>query len=640
MGGVPVLLMMAALGITYGWQPDHDGGVEYIIQLHPEEVRELHSLGEVTSVIDPAVQGRVSRIVLRVGDSELPRQMPMHLAKKSAASSSRADESVETNDYTPIAIPQLGDAPAELPLMALNAAINSRPGAAMKPQTSGAAPSGLSLPPSLAVDSTSSFQTGTNGASTPSTDPNLGYRIPPPATRTPANQPVAAPPFTGPLPNTAATPNPMATSRAGGPTTDPMSRDASWTQFPTPTAAEPNATSSSATPGAMNAPAPTAATAGSNVPSSLLPTNPFANRNNAAAAPSTNYGASPVSSADTFGRTPAGLTAPTSNQASPYGTPPSTSNTERQGSFVNVPSTESIFNKGQTPAPNATTPYAAQANQFNPPSTQPAAASATNNFGVPPGTNRLGQSIANTSSQLPGRFGVNPSAAPTSAQTSAQTRAGGVSGGYPTTTGTTRPDPSLTPAQIAAGAWSVDAYGQPVDRRGRPVASTGNRPSTQPNAVAGANSFQTSPTGSGSSFSRLGSPTSSNPVIQTSGQSSFGFGTSPGRAATTGPPRMGQAREPTSPSSERPFATSQRQSHPQAGSASGTSPNVTLSSNSAIEPVTQPDRVAAQPLFNGLLLISVVANIYLIFWLKNLRVQYHDLVAAKRMASSGNTATS
>jgi hypothetical protein len=45
--------------------------------------------------------------------------------------------------------------------------------------------------------------------------------------------------------------------------------------------------------------------------------------------------------------------------------------------------------------------------------------------------------------------------------------------------------------------------------------------------------------------------------------------------------------------------------------------------------------VTAQPLFNGLLLISIVANIYLIFWLKNLRHQFRDLVAAKRLAGSG-----
>ena len=48
----------------------------------------------------------------------------------------------------------------------------------------------------------------------------------------------------------------------------------------------------------------------------------------------------------------------------------------------------------------------------------------------------------------------------------------------------------------------------------------------------------------------------------------------------------------------------------------------------------QTQSVTTQPLFNGLLLISIVANIYLIFWLKNLRLQYHEMVAAKRMASS------
>ena len=47
--------------------------------------------------------------------------------------------------------------------------------------------------------------------------------------------------------------------------------------------------------------------------------------------------------------------------------------------------------------------------------------------------------------------------------------------------------------------------------------------------------------------------------------------------------------------------------------------------------------VTAQPLFNGLLLISIVANVYLIFWLKNLRHQFRDLVAAKRIAGSGVT---
>lgn len=37
------------------------------------------------------------------------------------------------------------------------------------------------------------------------------------------------------------------------------------------------------------------------------------------------------------------------------------------------------------------------------------------------------------------------------------------------------------------------------------------------------------------------------------------------------------------------------------------------------------------PLFNGILLISLLSNIYLVLWLKRLRIQFRDLVAAKRL---------
>ena len=68
-------------------------------------------------------------------------------------------------------------------------------------------------------------------------------------------------------------------------------------------------------------------------------------------------------------------------------------------------------------------------------------------------------------------------------------------------------------------------------------------------------------------------------------------------------------------------------------SATGSIPSITETQ------VIETESVTTQPLFNGLLLISIVANIYLIFWLKNLRLQYHEMVAAKRMASS-NASTS
>lgn len=52
--------------------------------------------------------------------------------------------------------------------------------------------------------------------------------------------------------------------------------------------------------------------------------------------------------------------------------------------------------------------------------------------------------------------------------------------------------------------------------------------------------------------------------------------------------------------------------------------------------IQSPEQVAAQPIFNGMLLLSVVTNAYLLFWLKNLRLQFRDTVAAKRSSAGNN----
>jgi hypothetical protein len=101
-------------------------------------------------------------------------------------------------------------------------------------------------------------------------------------------------------------------------------------------------------------------------------------------------------------------------------------------------------------------------------------------------------------------------------------------------------------------------------------------------------------------------------VVQatTGGQGGFGTGTlvRPTSSSSIGEPTVGGQGEPRS--------ITDRGSQPEPTAA------------------TPRKVVAPQPLFNGLLLISLVANVYLIFWLKNLRIQFRDLVAAKRMASS------
>lgn len=71
MGGASLLLAVAATTtIGYGWQPDKQGGLEYIVQIPPGE---LERSGEITSRIDPRVRGMVSRVVIRVGDGPVPQ---------------------------------------------------------------------------------------------------------------------------------------------------------------------------------------------------------------------------------------------------------------------------------------------------------------------------------------------------------------------------------------------------------------------------------------------------------------------------------------------------------------------------------------------------------------------------------------
>ena len=85
MGGLLALLAAVTMGVTYGWQPDGLGGVEYIIQVPPEKLEQLQSTGEITSAIDPEVRGQVTKIVVRVGHGDLPRVSPKQPALEDRA---------------------------------------------------------------------------------------------------------------------------------------------------------------------------------------------------------------------------------------------------------------------------------------------------------------------------------------------------------------------------------------------------------------------------------------------------------------------------------------------------------------------------------------------------------------------------
>ena len=107
MGGVPALLLVIAAGITYGWQPDREGGVEYIIQVPPDQIERLEKVGEISSVIDPAVQGHVSRVIIRVGSGPVPRTTPANLSGRTAATARPLLSELARMDNAPVPLPQM-----------------------------------------------------------------------------------------------------------------------------------------------------------------------------------------------------------------------------------------------------------------------------------------------------------------------------------------------------------------------------------------------------------------------------------------------------------------------------------------------------------------------------------------------------
>ncbi len=205
------------------------------------------------------------------------------------------------------------------------------------------------------------------------------------------------------------------------------------------------------------------------------------------------------------------------------------------------------------------------------------------------------------------------------------------------------PDSSLTREQIEAGAWSVDIYNRPIDRDGKLVQLP-----NQTAGVYGSYPRQQTDRYTDLTYSTLGQPNvnpprmaeTSTPNLQPrSGPLEY----NPPLSANTRPlGEYGQlTREPlprgatTGEMTRRSDAASEAQYDPP--SLSSRRNASTLAGGSASGGgIERPRQVAAQPLFNGLLLISFVANIYLIFWLKNLRLQFRDMVAAKRIANSSS----
>ena len=83
MTGATLVLATLTLGVDYGWQPTEKGDLEYIIQIEPELVQSLLEGREISSEVFPDLKD-VRRFRIRVGDAEVPREMPPAPASESA----------------------------------------------------------------------------------------------------------------------------------------------------------------------------------------------------------------------------------------------------------------------------------------------------------------------------------------------------------------------------------------------------------------------------------------------------------------------------------------------------------------------------------------------------------------------------
>ena len=72
MSPLPLLIALSSVGIDAGWEPLKDGGLEYTVQIEPQQLRMLRPGGELVSEIPPQSRD-IRRIRITVGTEKLAR---------------------------------------------------------------------------------------------------------------------------------------------------------------------------------------------------------------------------------------------------------------------------------------------------------------------------------------------------------------------------------------------------------------------------------------------------------------------------------------------------------------------------------------------------------------------------------------
>lgn len=82
MNSAALLVATALVGVDYGWRPDDDGQLEYLVQLEPALVRSMEQGTEVISELPPEVRD-VRRFRISIGSAALPREnLPRRFAPR------------------------------------------------------------------------------------------------------------------------------------------------------------------------------------------------------------------------------------------------------------------------------------------------------------------------------------------------------------------------------------------------------------------------------------------------------------------------------------------------------------------------------------------------------------------------------
>jgi len=707
MSGAVMLLMLASAGITYGWTPDGGNGVKYIIQIPPNQMEQVARAGELTSQIPAEIRGHVTEVVIRIGQGDVPRVTPPHLAMRGPGSMNTDPNQlhsgtagmIASGDYTPVPI-QAMDGPAELRPIG---GVASPSIAMMQPSPQGG---GFSLPNGFNTPASNSPSTARPSTAGPSTmaGPSTNFAQ---SARETANN-------IGNEFRSAVDSGRQQVQQNFNATTDRLG-DAASGQMQSATNGMRQAAGQLFNPQASASntaddPRARLSTPSTNDPNSTNAFNPNVRSSNGRAS-STNESVAPPAFTNSRSQTPDTQSSNTQTRA------PLNSQTEEEWFDLNNrsrrrPSTDPL---ARDDSQNTNSGFAGS------------------NFG------RLPAGLESETAPQDTRNGDTRSRnASTGSTFDNRNSTASNNTASNNTSNNLNYDSNLTPAQAALlpeNGWSFDAENFPVDfdgyrldRFGRRVDRQGNLltaedsitnprddgrgsfagfPSNSNDALSpdtrsrNGNSFSTNPN-SGSQFPANNFPAGNFAGTNFAGNDLTGNGSSNNGGSTFVQPPMAPQNASNNPAMNNgqlnngqygngQYSNGQfnNGSNNNGSSNNGSSNNGSFAGNPSnlgmsptlgpgmpgynqhadsrlaghsnlsssdtgtrsqrddelgsaldagtLDAVRSPEQIAAQPIFNALLLFSIMANIYLLVWLKNLRLQFRDIVASKRASSSAGT---